>query len=289
MNHDETTDEDEGYMADRLSKLKKEIAAKRRSRNVQKVPEKSKARIRSNDYPMWDMKHDEEREETVYSFDSSREFSNPKRESEPFFRKDAFMMQILASICLFLAIGILLQSTTPALEQPRNYIRSVFQTEFDFDRVAFWYEDLFGRPLALLPVQMETVAPGDMQEDISDQYALPASGKVRETFLENGRGIYVETEPNQPVETVKSGVVKFIGEDQQNEWGKVVVVEHYDGGESWYGMLDDIHVNLYDHVEEGELLAEVSSHEEDSSIGVYYFALKEGDSFIDPIEVISVD
>jgi len=278
-------------MADRLSKLKKEMAAKRRKRNNQKLPEKSKAKIRSNDYPMWGMKHDEEREETVYSFDSARgkEFSGPKRESEPFFRKDAFMMQVLASICLFLTIGILMQSTTPALEQPRNYVRSAFQTEFEFGRVAVWYEDLFGRPLALVPMQMETVAPGDMEEDIVEQYALPATGKIRETFHENGRGIYVETEPNDPVETIKSGVVSFIGEDQENNWGKVVVVRHYDGGESWYGMLDEIHVNLYDHVNEGELLAEVSSHEEDSSVGVYYFALKEGEAFIDPIEVISVD
>ncbi|WP_280769764.1 M23 family metallopeptidase [Salipaludibacillus daqingensis] len=276
-------------MADKLSKLKKEMAAKRRTRNIQKNPVKSKARVRSNDYPMWTMKHDEEREETFYSFDPSKDFSGSKQKSETFFRKDAFMMQVLASICLFLSIGILLQTTTPVLEEPRNLIRSSFQTEFEFDRVALWYEDLFGRPLALMPVDMESVAPGDMDENITDEYALPATGKVRETFHENGTGIFVETEANESVGAVKSGIVRFIGEVEQNDLGKVVVVRHYDGGESWYGMLDDIKVNLYDHVDEGELLAKVSSNDENSTVGIYYFALKEGDSFVDPIEVISVD
>ncbi|WP_416151348.1 peptidoglycan DD-metalloendopeptidase family protein [Salipaludibacillus sp. HK11] len=275
-------------MADRISKLKKQIEAKRRRRNIQKTPERPRERLRSDGYPMWGIKHDEEREETVYSFDSSKGLPAPKRKPEPFFRKDIFMMQTLASICLFLIMAIVLQSSTGVLEQPRNYIRSVFETEFEFDRVALWYEDLFGRPLALVPTQMESVAPGDMDEDLLEQYALPASGIVRETFHENGRGIFVETDVNESVEAVKSGVVRFIGEDEENEWGKVVVIRHYDGGESWYGMLEDIHVNLYDHVDTGEVLAQVS-HEEDSAVGVYYFALKEGDSFIDPIEVISVD
>lgn len=263
--------------------------AKRRQRKVKKVPEKPRTRLYGEGYPMWGMKHDEEREDTVYSFDEAKGIKAPQQDTEPFFRKDAFMMQVLASICLFLIIGILFQTSSPALEGARNYIRTSFQEEFQFDQVALWYEDLFGRPLALVPTQMETVAPGDMEEEFQDQFALPATGTIKETFDENGRGIFVETNVNESVEAVRSGIVRFIGEDEENDLGKIVIVRHYDGSESWYGMLESIHVNLYDHVDGGEILAQVSTQETNENIGVYYFALKEGDSFVDPIEVISLD
>ncbi len=291
IQYNESLDKEGKPMNQKVAKLKREMDAKRRQRTYDRTPEKIKQRVRSDGRPIYDIKHDEEREDTVYSFDhDSKGLYEPKQKQEPLFRKDTFFMQILASICLFLGVSILFHTNATFLEVPKQYIQTSFQEEFEFDQVAIWYEEMFGRPIALLPTQMETVAPGDMdsEEEQLEQFALPATGKIRESFEENGRGIYVETEMEESVEAVKSGLVRFIGEDEEGEWGKVVVVRHYDGGESWYGMLDDIHVNLYDYVDSGEVLASVSPNDEES-VGVYYFALKEGDSFIDPIEVITLD
>ncbi|PIB58596.1 peptidase M23, partial [Pseudomonas sp. 2822-17] len=83
--------------------------------------------------------------------------------------------------------------------------------------------------------------------------------------------------------------VRFVGEDEEGDLGKVVVIRHYDGIESWYGMLDDVSVKLYDFVEPGDLIGTVSQDEDDDRIGVYYFALKDGNTFIDPAEVITID
>ncbi|SER92695.1 M23 family metallopeptidase [Salipaludibacillus aurantiacus] len=276
-------------MNHKVTKLKRKMEAKRRQRNIRKVTEQTGERLRGDGPTYWGMKHDEEREDTFYPIEAGKGLPQDKSSPEPFFRKDTFMMQILASICLFLIVAIILQSNSPALEGPRNYIYTSFQEEFQFDRAAAWYEDLFGRPLALLPDQMETVAPGNMKDNLEDNYALPATGTVKETFDQNGRGIFVETEAGELIEAVRSGVVRYIGEDEENDWGKIVIVRHYDGGESWYGMLDEIHVSLYDHVDSGEKLARVSSIKDESEVGVYYFALKEGDVFIDPVEVISLD
>lgn len=275
-------------MNDKVAKLKRKMDAKRKQRTYERKPVKLKHRIRSDGRPVYDIKHDEEREDTMYSFDQSRELYKPETKGELFFRRDTFLMQILASICLFLVISILFQTSAASLDGTRQYIRTAFHEEFQFDQVALWYEDMFGRPLALVPPQLDMVAPGDMDGDSLDQLALPATGTVRESFEENGRGIFVETDLEESVEAVRSGIVRFVGEDEEGEWGRVIVIRHYDGGESWYGMLDDIHVSLYDHVDSGEVLASVSPHNEDN-VGVYYFALKEGDSFIDPIEVISID
>ncbi|UTR15462.1 M23 family metallopeptidase [Salipaludibacillus sp. LMS25] len=278
-------------MNDRVAKLKRKMEARRRKRQEKKLPYKSvqRQRLRSDNQSMWEMKHDEEREATIYSFDMVKDRSLQKPTTESYFNKDTFIMQLLAGVCFFLIIGILMQTSTPALEQMRHFVERQFKEEFQFERVALWYEDLFGRPVALFPTQMETVAPGDLEEQVPNHYALPATGTIKETFEQNGRGIYVETDLEEAVEAVRSGVIRYIGEDEEHEWGQVVIVRHYDGGESWYGMLEDIYVNLYDHVDSGDVLASVSSHAEHEETGIYYFALKEGDVFIDPVDVISVD
>ncbi len=281
----------EEAMNNRVDKLKRRMEAKRRKRRP--VPHRQIARERSSGGPIlpYSWKHEEEREDTLYTFEGKYKDVSSQKKNEPFFRKDRFIMQILASICLFFVIGILFQSQSSSLEGMRNYVQTSFSEDFQFSTVAGWYEEAFGRPVALLPPQMEVVAPGDYEQerDPADIYALPASGTIRESFEQNGRGIYVETNRGEKVEAVRSGIVRFIGEDEANEWGNVIVIRHYDGGESWYGRLENIPVQLYDHVDSGDFIGEVSPHQEEENLGVYYFALKEGDTFIDPNEVINFD
>ncbi|SDZ03841.1 stage IV sporulation protein FA [Evansella caseinilytica] len=270
-------------MKNRVEQLKRKMDARRRMRR--QSPRRQSLRERGAEMLPYSVKHEEEREETLYSFDNRRAL--PEVKQEPLFRKDRFMIQVLASICLFFILGILFKSSSPAFEGARQFVQKSFQEDFQFGAAAEWYEETFGRPLALLPPQLDFVAPEDYKDD--DVYALPATGTVRQSFEQNGRGIFVETTADQQVEAARSGEVRFIGEDEAKEWGKVVVIRHYDGGESWYGMLDNISVKLYDHVQKGEVLGNVSPDAENNEIGVYYFALKEGDTFIDPFDVISFD
>ncbi len=237
--------------------------------------------------PPWFHRHDESREETDYY--QHRPFS--KDRSEPFFKKEFVLFQVLASVCLMLGIGVLFSLPNGQLDGARQFVHQSFNQEFEFAAVSGWYEEQFGRPLALVPPTLE-VAPAPLEDgesEIDIASALPATGTIAESFEQNGRGIYVETSLEESVEAVRGGTIRFVGEDEAGEWGKTVVVSHYNGGESWYGMLDDIQVNLYDHVEAGDLIGYVSPAEDNESVGVYYFALKEDDIFIDPIDVITLD
>lgn len=94
----------------------------------------------------------------------------------------------------------------------------------------------------------------------------------------------VETVANKNVEVAKSGMVRFVAEEEN--LGKTVIVAHYDGGEFWYAMLDHVEVKLYDHIEAGSIIGTVSLKGDN---GFYYFALKEGETFINPIDVISFE
>ncbi|WP_026690426.1 M23 family metallopeptidase [Alteribacter aurantiacus] len=269
-------------MKKRTSELKKLMEMKRRSRQPGRQREGEKRRERSS-YPPWvQTSHDESREDTDFYRPDGRDSG----ESEPIFKKETILFQLLASVCLFLVVAILFSMPSGQFDSARSFVHQSFTQEFEFATVGDWYENQFGRPLALLPPSME-VAPAPEGEDIEYASALPATGTIAESFEQNGRGIYVETDIDEAVEAVRGGVITFLGEDEEQEWGKTVVIRHYDGGESWYGMLDNIQVKLYDHVDAGDLVGYVSPAVDDESVGVYYFALKEGESFVDPIDVIA--
>ncbi|HJV31861.1 MAG TPA: M23 family metallopeptidase, partial [Bacillales bacterium] len=151
-----------------------------------------------------------------------------------------------------------------------------------FATVTNWYEDKFGKPLALLPFN-EKKQPA---EKVSEQeYAVPASGRVVENFVKNGQGVMIETGKGTQVKAINEGMVKFAG-----NWeglGKTVIIQHADKTESWYGDLEEIKVNSYEYIEKGKEVGTVSaSNSEDKTKGSYYFAFKKGDNFIDPIQVI---
>lgn len=278
-------------MNNRLNKIKKQMDEKRNKRKFRPEQRRVTARVREGRRPPLynDYYYNEDMIEDSYipTWDGRRIQSNEKETH--LIKKDYFMMQVLGSICLLLVMGIIFQSSSAPFAGVKNVIQHSFQEDFQFTAVANWYEDAFGRPLALLPSEMDVVAPDHFDGGRNDIYALPANGVIRQSFADNGRGIYVETDLLEQVEAIRGGMVRFVGEDEEKEWGKVVVVRHYDGGESWYGMLDNISVQLYDHVESGDILGQVSPHDEKESVGVYYFALKERDTFIDPTEVISID
>ena len=279
-------------MNNRAKNLKRKAEEKRNKRKFS--PQKKSANSRgrqasppplfSDQYYSGDMVED-----TTFTRWDDRGRFQAEEAKTPFIKKDYLMMQILGSICLLFAMGIIFQSSSGIFAGAKDLVQQSFQEDFQFTAMEKWYEDAFGRPLALLPPEMDVVAPGNFDGEGNNIYALPANGVIRQSFTENGRGIYVETDSQEQVEAIRGGMVRFVGEDEAKEWGKVVVVRHYDGGESWYGMLDNISVQLHDHVEGGDILGQVSPHDEKERVGVYYFALKERDTFIDPTDVISLD
>lgn len=200
----------------------------------------------------------------------------------PLFRKEVFLFKILLSAILVLSIGIIFKNQSPTFENVRHIVSSTLETEFQFAAVTEWYKDTFGSPLALIPInqnkeKVDTPAPG--------KYALPAAGKVTETFEANGQGIIVETD-SEVVEAMNAGNVTEVA--VKGNLGKTVVIQHSDGSETWYGNLGSVEVKLYDYVEKGQEVGKVQDPK-DNEKGTYYFAIKQDETFIDPIQVIKFE
>lgn len=203
-----------------------------------------------------------------------------EEESHPLFRKEVWMFKVLASACLVLLVAIIFRNQTPALEPAREFVAQSMEQDFHFASVASWYENTFGEQLALLP-STDNSKKNETTKEI--QYALPASGKILEEFDENGQRITIEIEKDAAVEAMNGGFVRFIGEKEG--FGQTIVIQHANKSESWYGNLSSIDVGLYEYVETGAKIGKATVPE-DGTNGSFYFAIKEGEQFVDPVQVI---
>lgn len=201
----------------------------------------------------------------------------------PLFKKEVFFFKVLASVLLFLVVAILFRNHTATLDPARDAIVKTMDKDFKFATVSKWYEDKFGKPLALLPFT-DSDKTGK-KEVVENNSAVEVSGRLLENFKKNGQGIMIETQKGAGVQAINDGFVRFAG--VKDGLGNTVIIQHSDGSETWYGNLDAIKVKLYDFVEKKTVVGSVSSSSgEDKTKGKYYFAIKKGDDFIDPIQVI---
>jgi stage IV sporulation protein FA len=204
-------------------------------------------------------------------------------EGHPLFKKEVFFFKILASGLLFLLVAILFRNHSSTLDPARGFVKNSMDKNFKFAVVTEWYENKFGKPLALLPFS-EDNKTGKKEQGLKE-FSVPAMGKILENFEKNGQGIMIETNKGAAVQAINGGNVVFAG--VKEGFGKTVMVQHSDGTETWYGNLEEIKVKLFDYIEKRTVVGTVStSTSEDKTKGKYYFAIKKDNDFIDPIQVI---
>jgi stage IV sporulation protein FA len=252
----------------------------RRVHEIRKrIEKRRKARQHRYEAPrqaVWDLTDEERYGQPVVTYDRYSLEESP----HPLFSKEMFVFKTLLSACLVLVTAILFKNPSDSLEPARQFVKNTMEQEFQFAAVSKWYEKQFGEPLAFLEPKQETKTTGK-------SYAVPASGRVLESFQKNGQGVMIETTSNAKVEAMNEGIVTFAG--MKEKLGKTVIIQHADGSESWYGNLSTISVKLYDFVETGKQVGTAMASADDQTKGVFYFAIKQGDHFIDPIQVISFE
>ncbi|GGE42715.1 stage IV sporulation protein FA [Pullulanibacillus camelliae] len=215
----------------------------------------------------------------------------PPNKNHPLFKTNIFIMKCLIAAILVLGGAILYKTNMLAsVPKAKSIVSMALNDEMNFTVVSKWYEKAFGQPLAFLPTNQHKSQSASGQDDgrASQDFAVPVSGTgtVTEGFSSKKKGITVEAAANAEVKAIDSGLVIFVG--NKAGIGKTVVIQHKDGKESWYGKLRNVDVKQYDNVKKDQKLGTVTT-EDGKNKGSFYFAIKNGKSFVDPIQVISFD
>jgi hypothetical protein len=173
------------------------------------------------------------------------------------------LMNRILIAAFLLVLGLVIKKD-PKLTQVNDYVFS----NMNLKQIDFFVTDNLGN---IFPIP-----------DKDDLYVnLPVIDLYTSTKYENG--VLVSTSLYEGVSSQIDGIVMQIKKD--DDLGKVIVIQDAEGREYEYGMLEDIQVSLYSRVTQGETLG-LSKTRSDYEGGQFYLAIKDGNDYLDVLNVI---
>lgn len=212
---------------------------------------------------------------------------NPWKPASSGFR-GILKVQTAASVALFAAAWAIFQWNHPSVAAGQAFVRTALSEQWQFDAIYAWYETRFGEvPSFIPPLERSSPQTENVQAGFGRSYMLPVSGRIVEPFggVRSGAGVVIRT-TGRAVSAMDTGIVLFSGEADRS--GITVVVRHPDGVESVYGYLTEATVKKDDWVEAGETIGILRPLDAAGEGGLVYFAVRIGNSFIDPSDVLAL-
>ncbi|MBE6151866.1 MAG: M23 family metallopeptidase [Firmicutes bacterium] len=163
-------------------------------------------------------------------------------------RKNNFWFKQISKICISIIImlsTLILLKAKPDIKQ--QFYQKVYENNISFATINSIYEKYAGSPLPfsdLFEKQTTTVFNEALQYEEQHKYLDGVKLVVTENYL---------------VPSLDSGLVVFIGEKEN--YGNTIIIQQSNGIDVWYSNIDNLAVNMYDYIEQGQLLGEVISNE----------------------------
>lgn len=177
----------------------------------------------------------------------------------------------------------------PYAGQVRIFVADALNKDMDFASAGSWYHSHFGGAPSFLPV-LGTKEHDDQKIDASRKLSPPMLGSIVQPFSISLKGIEIVPTGSDAkltnVRSIDTGRVLEISENSQS--GVTVVIRHMNGVTAVYGRLAQTKLKTNDWVQEGDNIGQLALPS-DKEAGTLYLAVKKGDSYVDPAEVISLD
>lgn len=151
-------------------------------------------------------------------------------------------------IAMVLVLGVLIITKTSD-EYKAIIKQNVYEKNFSFAKVNTLYTKYLG---SVLPFKDLKLFQEEVKTTFNEELVYTEINKYND-------GIKLTVEENYLVPIQESGMVVFQGEKEG--YGNIVIIQQTNGVDLWYGNLNTVNVNLYDYVEKGKLLGEVSGNE----------------------------
>lgn len=150
--------------------------------------------------------------------------------------------KILIAVLITVVTLILLKSNS---NFKTRFYKYIYEDNISFASINNLYQKYFGSPIPFSNLLKEKTVPTFNEK-------LTYSDKKE--YLD---GVELSVESNYLVPNLESGMVIFVGEKEN--LGKTVIVEQVNGVEVWYSNLNEVNVQIYDYLEKGSLVGEVTS------------------------------
>lgn len=172
----------------------------------------------------------------------------------------------------------------------RIFVAEALTKEMDFGAVESWYESTFGGAPSFIPIFKHSGEKG-LKVDSTSGFASPLQGTLASSFALSLKGVEIIPDnhsDNGSIQIKSANTGKVVSVTRDALTGMTVVVQHAGGYESVYGHLDQPTVEKGDWVEVGDMVG-ILSVKSEPPYPTLYFAIKNNDRYIDPVDVISFD
>ena len=147
-----------------------------------------------------------------------------------------FVNQLCITIILTLLTLIILKSNS---KLKQSFYKRVYEDNFSFSKVNELYKKYFGSSIPFKDFFVSTKPVFNEELKYAEAHKYMDGVKL---IVDNQYLV-----PNQ-----LSGLVVFIGEKEG--YGNTVIIQQANGIDLWYGNIEDVNVELYDYVEQGDLI-----------------------------------
>lgn len=151
-----------------------------------------------------------------------------------------FINRCLIVIILFLGCLIMVKNNNSFKSKIIDY---VYSDSFKFTKLRSIYEKYFGKILSA-----DKVVPEE-KKVFNEKISYNSANVYKD-------GVKLAVSSNYMVPTLESGIVVFMGEKEG--YGNTIIIEQIDGIDVWYSNIKSNQVKMYDYVEKGSMLGEVS-------------------------------
>lgn len=201
----------------------------------------------------------------------------------------SLLKRTVISALIFGGVWGLFQLDTSWTTSPKTVIADALHRDMDFSSAAAWYERHFGGTPSFLPVLGHTT---DAVSGLKVRQLLgkPISGTVVQPFALSMKGIEIVpdaagAELIQVASSDAGRVMEVIGDAAS---GFTVVIQHTGNVTAIYGRLNESEVSVNDWVEAGNPVGSLKATGGEQP-ATLYFAVKEGEEYVDPAEVVALD
>lgn len=193
--------------------------------------------------------------------------------------------KIVISLTLLGGVWTLFQLDHPMASKGQAFVSEVMKSEIDFASVALWYKDVFAGAPSFIPIFQDGSGYAALVDGEIRQAAVPPieDAIVIRTFADLLNGVELAGDSGAQVVSIEKGRVIQVTEGRDS-----VLIQHANDRITIYGNLGGASVAVNQWVEAGQSIGRLLISEEKGQ-SLLYFAVKQNDRYMDPLDVIPID
>lgn len=202
----------------------------------------------------------------------------------PTFWKELRWKLVIAAL-LFVGVWSIFHYNNEWTLRGQAYIKQAMTDEIDFAAAAAWYNQTFAGAPSFIPIfkdQSGKAIGVDGKVKFPTVSPLSEASLVR-TFAELLNGIELAGPSAGQVVAAETGRVILVTDEHIS-----IIIQHANKRVTVYGGLGEADVKVNDWVEAGDPIGRLPEAD-DGAQSLLYFAIKDNDHYVDPLDVISID